>query len=477
MLVTLPFVLLLLDYWPLARFRAGRMGALALEKAPFLVLSAASCLVTVLAQQRAIQPTEALPFFARAGNALVSYSRYLGKLFWPADLALPYPHPGHWPGLEVGVAFSLILGLSLLALDWRRKFPFVFTGWFWFAGTLVPVIGLVQVGLQAMADRYTYLPFIGLFILLAWGLEAATRRPRAARALAGWIAAALVVVCGFLTAHQARCWRTNERLFLHTAEVTKDNFVAFNVVGVSVAAEGRFDEAIEYYRKSLRIAPTYCDALFNLGNALAAKGRYKESIEPYQACLKLKPWYFEAYNNLGSAFIKLGRREEAAEEYRQALGLQPDQVRVRENLAMLLLNRKSYAEAAEQYRLTVAEEPKNPRLHYYLGLALASEERWEPAIEQFETTLRLGPEDPDVEYNLGYALRMSKRLDEAAARLEAAVRLKADFPMALYNLGCVRADQGRREAAAANLRQALRLKPDYPEAKRKLAEIEPSGGD
>jgi protein O-mannosyl-transferase len=473
MLVTLPLLLLLLDYWPLRRFE-GNNGAwrLLLEKVPFLVLSGASCFITLQAQKPAIQPTEVLPLSDRAINAIIAYGGYLGKLIWPMHLALPYLHAGNWPTSEVVMSFSLLVVLSLVAVVAVRGLPSAFVGWFWFCGTLVPVIGLVQVGQQSMADRYTYIPSIGLFIVLAWSIGAALTRWRLAISGVCAATACVLVFCGALTWRQAGYWQTNQRLFQHSAEVTKDNYVAFDNLGNSLVGEGRFEEAISFYRRSLSISPSDADARFNLGNALAGLGRYEEAVEAYQSALLLKPGNFMARNNLANKLIKLGRGDEAAEQFRLALRSAPDVTRIRVNLASLLWSQGHVQEAIENYRLALEQEPGDPRLRCSLGNALAFQENWDGAIEQYETALHLGFVNPNVHCDLGYAWMRSGRLDQAVTHIEAALRLKPSFPSALYFLGCIRADQGRFPEAAAALREALRLKPDYREAAKKLSDVE-----
>lgn len=477
MLVTLPFVMLLLDYWPLRRFEQSAIGRLLMEKAPFFLLSAASSVVTLMAQRTAIVPVTALSFPIRFANALVSYARYLGKTIWPVDLALPYPHPGTWPLIQVLMAGMLVGALCLAALLAARRIPFLLTGWFWFLGMLVPVIGMVQVGLQSMADRYTYMPLIGLFIIVAWGAAEVSAHWRLPKGAVGTAIAAVLVLCGLLARHQAGYWRDGERLFRHAAAVTKDNFVALNLIGISLEKERRLDEAIECYRSAIRMKPTYADAQFNLGNALIARGQYTEAIASFEATLRLVPWYYEARNNLANTLLKLGRSDEAVTQYQLALEQAPDGGRIHENLAAILAARGKLEEAIGHYRQALTLRPDNAGTHYALGLALALQGKWNEAIEQYTETLRLAPGNAEAQYNLGYALRVQKQLDEAMAHLSEALRLKPNFPLAHYNLGCVLADKGRPAEATAHLREAVRLQPDYPEAKQKLRELGAQGLD
>ena len=484
MLVTLPFVMLLLDYWPLRRFEASTInhrlsaiGSLVWEKAPFLLLSAASSVVTVLAQRTAIMPATALSLPARLANALVSYTRYLGKTIWPVDLALPYPHPGTWPLLQVLMAGALVSALCLGAVLAARRLPFLLTGWFWFFGMLFPVIGVIQVGLQSMADRYTYMPLNGLFIILAWGAAGVVVRWRVPKGAVVAAMVAGVVFYGLLTRHQAGYWRNGERLFRHAAAVTKDNYVALNLIGISLEKDRRLDEAIACYRSAIHMNPAYADAQFNLGNALVARAQYTEAIASFETTLRLVPRYYEARNNLANTLLKMGRSDEAAAQYQLALEHAPDGGRIHENLAAVMVAQGKLAEAAGHYRKALTLRPHNAGTHYALGLALALQGDWKEAVVQYAETLRLAPGNAEAQYNLGYALRMQNQLDEAMAHLGEALRLKPDFPLAHYNLACVLADKGRRAEATAHLREALRLEPDYSEAKQKMRELGAQGVD
>jgi tetratricopeptide (TPR) repeat protein len=504
MLVTVPFLMLLLDYWPLRRWaslqkppRPHPWWMLVVEKAPFVLLSVLACWVTMRAQSGAIQPLEHLPLHYRLSNAVICYLRYLYKTFWPVDLALPYLHPGQWPLSQFLLAAMVLAGLCIGAFLARGKRPFLFVGWFWFVGTLVPVIGLVQVGTQAMADRYTYVPLIGLFIALVWFAEDVSHGFGVPAIVKAGAVTVLLGVFAVLTGRQVSYWSNSERLFRHAAAVTKDNFIALSNVGGVLFESGRLDEAldlyqqshrinprypealnsigavlaskgseeaIEWFEKALAVQPTHADALFNLGNAVSKKGQYEQARHYYEASLKVKPANYEARNNLANVLVKLGRIDEAIFYYKSAIEYDPDAPLLHKNLGEMLAAKGRIDEAIVEYR-QVLSHTNDAATHYSLGMALAFQGHWDDAI------LQLCPTNAEAQYNLGYALRVKGQLEQAAQHLQEALRLQPEFPLAHYNVACVLADQGKRDEAVSQLNEALREKPDYKEAREKLRSL------
>ncbi|MGP8022369.1 MAG: tetratricopeptide repeat protein [Limisphaerales bacterium] len=379
MLVTLPFVLLLLDYWPLNRighseFSIRNFTGLVLEKTPFFALAAVMCVVTYWVQQHTgmMHSLENVPLGARLENALISYCRYLGKLFWPTDLAVFYPYPDHWPTFQVLLAGGLMAGISAFVFVQRARHPYMLTGRLWFCGTLVPVIGLVQVGGQSMADRYTYIPSLGILIPVVWGAYDLAKRWRYHQMALGGVGCAAIVLCTDLTRQQLGYWQNNETLYRHALAVTKDNYLAHHNLGIALYKEGQVGEAISQYREALRLKPDYAEAHYNLGAALAANGQTDEAIRQFQTAIQLKPDYAEAHVNLGTALGKEGRLDEAIGQYREAVRLQPD----------------------------------NAEFHYDLGTVLGMKGRIDEAIVQFQEALRLKPDFAAARYNLAHALQI-----------------------------------------------------------------------
>jgi Tfp pilus assembly protein PilF len=406
MLVTLPCVMLLLDYWPLRRLecRDGRLRLrprLVLEKLPFFVLAGISSIIQVhVAQQAgALSTLGNSPLGARVGNALVSYLHYLGKSFWPVDLAFPYPYPGRWPPGEVILAGALLGGITVFSLCQARRRPWLVVGWFWFLGMLVPVLGLVQWGTEAMADRFTYVPLVGLFLVLAMGAAELPRRlvPRTVLASA---AVLLVLACVLRTRNQLQYWRNGEMLARHAIAVTKDNYVAYNVLGGCLYRAGRLDEAIASFRTAIEIKPRSASAENNLGLALAHQGKLQEALRHYRLALEYSPAYPQAMINLGDALAREGKLDEAIHQYREALRRDPDLAPALNNLALVLLRKKNYAEAIIYYRQALAIAPHNAAAYKNLGLALAAQGDVQQAIGCLETALRLNPDLPDAAQQL-----------------------------------------------------------------------------
>jgi tetratricopeptide (TPR) repeat protein len=503
MLVTFPFVLVLLDHWPLRR------GWRIQEKLPLFVLSFAAALSTFLAQRGsgAVQAIGELPLGTRIENALVSYVAYLAKTIWPANLAVFYPYTD----LQLWQAAAALLAIAALSyLVWRQRVsrPYLMVGWLWFLGTLVPVIGLVQVGAQARADRYMYIPMAGFGIMIAW---AAAGLDRSRRAIAVTAVIACIALCGTTWA-QVQTWRDSETLFRHAIASTGPNYLAEHNLGVALMNEpGKLPEAITHLQSAVRLQPNSARALTDLGSALArAPGRFPEAIANYQAALKLEPDSAIPHNNLGSALSKIpGRLPDAIAELQTALRLNPGDPQTLTNLGSALLKSGRVTEAIGQLQTALRADPSNAEAHNNLGSALAESPgrlpeaiaeyeaairinpdyaearnnlgtalsgmpgRLPDAIAQYEAALRIQPDNAEAHANLGTALStFPSRLPEAISHFETAARLAPDNPEVQYNLGVALARiEGRQAEAISHLEAAIRLKPDYAEAHNNLGVV------
>jgi tetratricopeptide (TPR) repeat protein len=406
MLVTLPFVLLLLDYWPLNRLSSPMPGAprssfrarlpLFLEKAPFLLLAAATCVVTVLVQKSDIKSIQSFGFPMRIGNASVAYATYLWQMLYPVGLAVFYPYPDkHLSVGEVGLSVLVLLIVSVGVLAGRRKHPYLLMGWLWYLGMLVPVIGLIQVGDQARADRYTYLPQIGLYVLMTWGAVAFCGSWRYRRAVLRF--AAMAVLVGLLVGAyvQTSYWKDSVSLWTHTLACTESPLAHYNL-GDALAAQGKRDEAIPHFKQAIQLKPDYAAAYYNLGNALASQGELAEAIQYYQQALQLRPDSYEAHYNLGNALAGQGKLAEAIQHYEQALQLHPDYADAHNNLGNALAGRGRLAEAIQHYERALQLHPEDAQVHYNLGIALATQGRANEAILHFQQALALATAQGDT---------------------------------------------------------------------------------
>ena len=407
MLVTLPFVMLLLDYWPLQRVTSGkwqvaRVRSLVWEKIPFFALSAVACLVTFLVQQKAgaVAALTRFSVSARMGNAFVSYARYLGKTFWPVSLATPYPYVEHWPWKCILSAVTLFVGLCVAAVWLGRKFPFGFTGWFWFVGTLVPVIGLVQVGGQAMSDRYGYVPLIGLFMILAWGGGELWSRRCLPKPLLVLVVVLLLVASAWLTRIQVGYWQNTERLFRHTLAVTENNYTACVNLGTCLSARGDVQGAVNCYDQALRMNPSDPSVLYDLGNGFAKLGMWDKAIANYRKALEITPNQADILDNLGFALAAKKQYAEAIMNFEAALKIDPDSAAAHNNFATVLFIEHRFDEAVQHYREALRITPGNPQIYGNLGDALVKQGQTTEAVRCYQEALRLKPGDPEIKAKL-----------------------------------------------------------------------------
>lgn len=444
--LTLPFVFLLLDYWPLRRLSmpglTGGTGSvpwprLLVEKIPLFCLAAGSAVATLWASQDSGVFTVAVqvPWLDRLGNALVSYVLYLVKTIVPTGLAVLYPHPGAWALWQVGGALLLLLVLTLLVLSWLNRAPWLAVGWFWFLGVMVPMIGLVQVGLQSMADRYTYLPLIGFFIAVVWsGRAIGDSGSRPGR----WCPILAVIVllgCLILTRSQLRHWRTSEALFGHALAVTRENAVAHHNLGLALAEAGRPTEALRHFEEAARIRPAYSDT----------------------------------HNNLGMVLFVLGRIPEAMAQYRIAIEQNPAGDMAHYNLAVALQAQGDKEAARTQFETAIRKNPLDVRARTALGRLLTESGRSDEAMVPLREALALSPGFPDAHFALGLALMRSGRVEEAGSSLRQATESGPLRAEARMEYGAWLAGQGRRREALDYYRSSLQVRPDYPQACNNLA--------
>ncbi len=483
MLVTLPFILLMLDFWPLGRLcllhdtryvvtgqhtnERTDIFRLVLEKVPFFALAVGSSVVTFIVQERggAMEALKTYSLQTRIVNAFVAYIEYIMSMIWPVKLAVLYPHPGNslplWKGVVAGVALVLI---TILVIRKARKIPYLAVGWLWYVVTLIPVIGIVQVGLQAMADRYTYITLIGLFVIIAWGAKDLLSKWLYRKMCLGTLAAILLPVLMVLTWKQVQNWENSITLFKHTLKHTSNNLVIHNNLGNAFDKQDRTEEAIEQYYQALRIMPDYEKAHYNLGIAFDKQDRTEEAIEQYYQALRLKPDYAEAHNNLGNAFDKQDRTEEAIEHFLQALRLRPDYAKAHYNLGNALGKHGRTEEAIEHYFQVLRIKPDYVDVHNNLAVALVRKGNIKEAIVHFREELRINPDFAQAHYNLGVAYGSSGMHKEAIEAYKHVIRIDPDFTKAYNSLGVAYGSLGMYKEAIEACKQAIRIDPDDVDA-------------
>jgi Flp pilus assembly protein TadD len=409
---------------------------LVLEKLPFFALAAAASIVTFVVQKRggSVTTVEYLPLGARVGNALISYCRYLGKMFWPTNLAVFYPHPGYWPLEQVLLAGGCLCGISVLLFMKRGRYPFLLMGWLWFVGTLVPVIQLVQSGKQAMADRFTYVPLLGVLILSIWGAYELTRRWRHHVIALSVASSAVIILCLALTRQQLGYWQNTETLFRHALEVTENNNIARFNLGVAFLNKGQTDEAVSQFQEALRLNADDTEAHNNLGTALLQKGQTDEAINQFQDTIRLKPNFALAHYNLGIALAKKNQINEAISQFQDAIHLKPDDADAYIDLGVALLNKGQTGEAISQFQEAIRLKPNFAEAHHNLGIALGRNGQFDEAISQFHNAIRLKPDFADAHNYLGVALAKNNQIDGAISQFQETIRLKPDYADAQSNL-------------------------------------------
>jgi protein O-mannosyl-transferase len=421
MLVTLPIVMLLMDFWPLERYphaepqqrtriSSGPMPALIKEKIPFFACSLVSGLVTIYAQQKggATSSLTGLPFIVRLENALVAYVTYLIKTLWPSDLAVLYPFPLSLPLWQVIGSLLLLSLVTVVTLKLSRRHPFLAMGWFWFLITLVPVIGLVQVGSQAMADRYAYLPAIGLFIMVAWGVPILAKDFKYRTAMLSLLAGAVIVASAAVTWQQLGYWRDNISLYRHALAVTSGSYLVHSNLGVALDEKGDLDSAISEYREAIRISPEKFDAHGNLGLALIGKGDLDGAVRECQAALRLSPANSNSHYNLGVALAQKGDLDAAIGEYLEAIRISPAIPKMHSSLGLALVKKGELEGAIAEFQKVLQIRPGDGNAHYNLAVTLANKGDLDAAIEEFQNVIRINPADTYALNNLERALAQKK---------------------------------------------------------------------
>lgn len=448
MLVTLPFALILLDFWPLKRW--GRENTrstentgikpILLEKVPLFLLVVVASIITYAVQKSwdAMRSTELRSLYSATANAVVSYLEYLGKIFLPVELSVFYPHPGDsLPAWKALVCLGVLSIITIWVVRVVRQAPYLAVGWFWYLGTLVPVIGIVQVGEQAMADRYMYIPLIGIFIAIAWGLPE-LMKDKAQQKLMPLMVGTLIALLITLTWVQVSYWKNARTLFEHAISVNDNKapsfVIVYNNLGHALASERQYEGAVAQYRQAIKINPHYAAVHNNLGAALNELKRYDEAIKSFQQAINIEPDYAEAHNNLANALRQKGEVKQAIVYYDNAIRLKGD-----------------YAEA-----------------HFNLGVMLSQQGRYEEAVEQYRRALQVKPDFVLAHDNLASLLNRQGDFEGAVSHYRQAITLEPSFSRAYNNLGSALAEQGRFKNAIVHFEQAIKIDPNYRDAQKNL---------
>ena len=481
MIVTLPFTLLLLDYWPLKRFSFDRQGdtqevlttgavnrrkkkrkgqssdsnkisapsesipslfpsvqirPLLLEKIPLLILSAASSIITYVAQQKggAMESLQNLPLMERIANATVAYIIYLFKMCWPLNLAVLYPHPVTYPIWQsLGAAFLLTV-ITLSAIAWVRRFPYFTMGWFWYLITLIPVIGLVQVGVQAWADRYTYIPLVGIFMAMAWGISELTKQWSYRNKILSISAGIVIFLLTVLSWQQIQFWKDDFSLYPHAIRVTENNDMAHNNLGTTYYNKGDLDRAMRHYRVAVEINPQKSGTYYNMGNVLADQGHFQEAMDQYAKALQFQPSNVAAHNDFGNVLMLQGRYDKAIEHLQEAIRIAPDYAKSHGLLGHIFAEQGKRQEAIKHYKMALQINPKLVDVHYNLGTLLANQGQMDEATRHFAMAVQLDPNYAKAHNNLGMALLIQGRIDNAIFHFQEALRADPKNDLARKNL-------------------------------------------
>ncbi len=465
MLVTMPFVLLLLDYWPLNRLSSFTPQVLlrrVAEKIPLFVLMAGSCVATALVSETVT--ADKLPFGLRMENAVVSYVTYLWQMIHPSGLACLYPNPTNYlPPGQVAGALGLLLAISGAVWAFRKTKPWLVVGWLWYVGMMIPVIGIVQISYYAHADRYTYLPQIGLYVLLTWTAADLCAGWRHRRVVLSGLSTIILAASIFCARTQTSYWRNGESLWTHTLACTSDNAKAHNNLGNALLQKGNVNDAITHYQEALQIKPDYAEAYNNLGNALFQKGNVDEAIVHFQKALQIKPDYAEAHDNLGNALFQQGNVDEAITHYQRALQIKPDDAKAHNNLGSALFQKGKVDEAIVHYQKALQIEPDDAKAHSNLGNALLQKGNSDEAIVHYQKALQITPDDAEAQNNLAWVLatcpQASLRNGNQAVELaRRANQLTGDGnPVVLGTLAAAYAEAGRFPEAVETAQRALQV--------------------
>ena len=456
MLVTMPFVLLLLDIWPLKRLnfslnqlpdKNSNLMLLIWEKIPLIILAVISIILTFLAQQSSgsVQSLELIPINYRIANALIAYSGYFIKVIWPQNLSVFYPHLGiNQPIWKVVSSTLFLIGTCFWAIRASKKYPYMLVGLLWYIITLLPVIGLIQVGAQSMADRYTYIPLTGLFIIFTWGMhDLLSKNERYLNSILSLSAVIIISALSLISFNQVKHWKNSTALFENAINVTDDNWLAHNNLGAELYNKEKLDKSVFHFQEALKIKPLYFSAIYNVGKAYHKKDKLDKAIFYYNNALKIKPEHEDTHNNLANLLFALGKIDEAASHYTSILRINPDNADVHNNLGYLLVTQKKRKEALLHFNEALRINSKHADALYNLGCLMIKQGKSEEAIVHlakfltvldFEDKKKINPDYAEVYYKIGKILYKKGKLKEADIFFSKAININPNYSEAVENL-------------------------------------------
>lgn len=469
MLVTLPFIFILLDYWPLERFDLKQSGLLkkimnlTAEKIPFFILSACSVYITTVSLKLMtnINSTSSIPIKLRVENAIISYAAYIGKIIWPSKLAVYYPFPSSIPAWKMVVSLVVLIFITLFVLFLFGRLRYLAVGWFWFTGTLVPVSGIIQDGLwPSMADRWAYIPYIGLFIIITWGGYELLNRYRIKKIYTVFASLIILLALSAVTFVQVKYWQDSKSVYKHALEVGPANPVMLNNMGNALVKENKLADAVGYYQEALLLKPDYAKAHNNLASAFYKMGRIDESVRYYAEALRYRPNFYEVHNNFGCVLMEHGKEKEAMFHLREAIRLNPDYDEAHYNLGMLFFRKERMEQAAGHYMRAININPYYAQAHNNLGLVNYKLGKMGKAVKNYNEALKLDPNMAQAHENLGIILFYAGNYDKAIFHLQKAVQINPGNDSVKAKIKSVVEEKDRFQAEEKSLLDKIAGAPD-----------------
>ncbi len=489
MLVTLPCALLLLDFWPLYRFEWFRknwlnkkaspiavvpafhvtsVNRLILEKIPPLVLSFAAIQLSFISLQKNSQILNEIiqPYSLRISNALVSYLHYLWKIIWPANLAVFYPFPSDIPIWQPVAAAIALISLTSLIVIYSRQKPYLATGWFWYVGTLTPVIGIIQGGLwPQIADRWVYIPYIGIFIILAWGVPDILSRVHSKRTVLMGLSIASLMLLFTLTSSQLKHWKNTKTLFQHTLDVTQNNYYAHVALGRCFLKEDDHVQAMAHFQKALDILPYYVSAIEAIGEEYVFQKDYEKAFQYYQKAILLNPLNNQLFNKIGNLYLSTKQYDKAIKHYREAAAIDPYDPMAYNNLGAAYIFTDHIESAIQNLKKAIELKPDYAEAYYNLGLAAEKSGNADRAAIHFQKSVALNPDYAEAHNSLAKIFFQDGNLPQALQHFKQVARLSPEDAPARYNIGVIFYMRQQMAEAARNFQKALEIDPDYEKAK------------